>query len=141
MDNGKVSEFKPKMGNEKVVKREATMDCGELNGYFGEDNKKQKGAVGCVAGGGSEKKGYSGGGEGNGLRCCQAEKCTADLNDAKQYHRRHKVCELHAKAQVVLVGGIRQRFCQQCSRFGEVRLLGYWGLFVCRNFTGFSCSC
>lgn len=51
-------------------------------------------------------------------RCCQAEKCAADLSDAKQYHRRHKVCEHHAKAQVVLVAGVRQRFCQQCSRFG-----------------------
>ena len=108
--------FKPKVGNEKVMKRE---DCGEQNGYLEED-KKRKG-VGCD-GGGSGKKGS---GVGGSLRCCQAEKCTADLSDAKQYHRRHKVCEYHAKAQVVLVGGIRQRFCQQCSRFGEVRLLGF----------------
>uniref|UniRef100_A0A7N0UN81 SBP-type domain-containing protein n=1 Tax=Kalanchoe fedtschenkoi TaxID=63787 RepID=A0A7N0UN81_KALFE len=53
-------------------------------------------------------------------RCCQADKCGADLAVAKQYHRRHKVCEAHAKAQVVLLAGIRQRFCQQCSRFHEV---------------------
>lgn len=50
-------------------------------------------------------------------KTCQADNCTADLTAAKTYHRRHKVCELHAKAQVVLVAGIRQRFCQQCSRF------------------------
>lgn len=51
------------------------------------------------------------------MKCCQADKCTAELSDAKQYHRRHKVCEYHSKAQVVIVGGIRQRFCQQCSRY------------------------
>ncbi|GMH14347.1 hypothetical protein Nepgr_016188 [Nepenthes gracilis] len=48
--------------------------------------------------------------------CCQAEKCVVDLTDAKRYHRRHKVCEFHAKAPVVIVAGRRQRFCQQCSR-------------------------
>ncbi|XP_016466876.1 uncharacterized protein LOC107789550 [Nicotiana tabacum] len=54
------------------------------------------------------------------MRCCQADKCTVDLSDAKQYHKRHKVCEYHAKAQAVVVAGLRQRFCQQCSRFHEV---------------------
>ena len=49
-------------------------------------------------------------------RNCQAEKCGADLREAKQYHRRHKVCEHHAKAHVAIVAGIRQRFCHQCSR-------------------------
>ncbi|ESR60504.1 Squamosa promoter-binding-like protein 4 [Citrus sinensis] len=68
--------------------------------------------------GSKKKKGSSGG---SGLRSCQVDKCAADLSDAKQYHRRHKVCEVHAKAQVVLMGGMRQRFCQQCSR----RLAGH----------------
>ncbi|GJY95376.1 squamosa promoter-binding-like protein 4 [Tanacetum coccineum] len=36
-------------------------------------------------------------------RCCQAEKCTSNLAEAKQYHRRHRVCESHAKAQAVVV--------------------------------------
>ncbi|KAK4342334.1 hypothetical protein RND71_038150 [Anisodus tanguticus] len=54
------------------------------------------------------------------LRSCQAEKCSVDLSDAKQYHKRHKVCEYHAKSQVVVVAGLRQRFCQQCSRFHEL---------------------
>ncbi|KAL8140269.1 hypothetical protein V2J09_006290 [Rumex salicifolius] len=49
--------------------------------------------------------------------CCQAENCSADLSDAKRYHRRHKVCEFHAKAPVVIVTALQQRFCQQCSRF------------------------
>ncbi|XP_006595445.1 squamosa promoter-binding-like protein 3 [Glycine max] len=44
----------------------------------------------------------------------------ADLHEAKQYHRRHRVCEYHVKAQVVLVDEVRQRFCQQCSRFHEL---------------------
>ncbi|XP_010928678.1 uncharacterized protein [Elaeis guineensis] len=48
---------------------------------------------------------------------CQAEGCKADLSGAKHYHRRHKVCEFHAKAAVVITGGLHQRFCQQCSRF------------------------
>ncbi|GAB2210964.1 hypothetical protein Droror1_Dr00016254 [Drosera rotundifolia] len=52
--------------------------------------------------------------------CCQADNCTADLTDAKKYHRRHKVCEFHAKAPVVIVSGIQQRFCQQCSKFHEL---------------------
>ncbi|TVU32814.1 hypothetical protein EJB05_24572, partial [Eragrostis curvula] len=48
---------------------------------------------------------------------CQAEGCKADLSAAKHYHRRHKVCEYHAKAAAVAAGGKQQRFCQQCSRF------------------------
>jgi hypothetical protein len=48
---------------------------------------------------------------------CQAEGCKADLSGAKRYHRRHKVCEHHSKAPVVVTaGGLHQRFCQQCSR-------------------------
>ncbi|XP_065875045.1 squamosa promoter-binding protein 1-like [Euphorbia lathyris] len=66
------------------------------------------------------KKGSGGGGGGGGMRCCQAEKCVGDLSDAKAYYRRHKVCENHSKAQIVFVDGIRQRFCQQCSRFHEL---------------------
>ncbi|XP_076886577.1 squamosa promoter-binding-like protein 3 [Bidens hawaiensis] len=68
-----------------------------------------------------KKKGYpNGGGSTSGTRCCQAEKCTTDLAEAKTYHRRHKVCEFHAKAQAVVVAGMHQRFCQQCSRFHEL---------------------
>ncbi|RRT38794.1 hypothetical protein B296_00058535 [Ensete ventricosum] len=47
---------------------------------------------------------------------CKAEGCKTDLSGAKHYHRRHKVCEIHSKATVVAVGGLQQRFCQQCSR-------------------------
>ena len=47
---------------------------------------------------------------------CQVEGCGADLSEVKDYHRRHKVCEMHAKASKANVGSIQQRFCQQCSR-------------------------
>lgn len=84
---------------------------------FKEDNgiNKKKKTVATVSGG------RSGGGSGGvvagvGSPCCQAEKCGVDLTDAKRYHRRHKVCEVHAKAPAVEVAGLRQRFCQQCSR-------------------------
>ncbi|XP_021290234.1 squamosa promoter-binding-like protein 1 [Herrania umbratica] len=48
---------------------------------------------------------------------CQVEDCRADLSNAKDYHRRHKVCDMHSKAGKALVGNVMQRFCQQCSRF------------------------
>ncbi|CAA6658167.1 unnamed protein product [Spirodela intermedia] len=68
------------------------------------------------------RRGAGSGGAAGGLSLpyCQAERCTADLTEAKRYHRRHKVCEAHSKAAVVLVAGLRQRFCQQCSRFHEL---------------------
>ncbi|KAL3503198.1 hypothetical protein ACH5RR_037647 [Cinchona calisaya] len=51
---------------------------------------------------------------------CRAEKCKADLTNSKSYYMRHKVCEYHAKAEVVILEGLKQRFCQQCSRFHEL---------------------
>ncbi|XP_042484007.1 squamosa promoter-binding-like protein 7 [Macadamia integrifolia] len=51
---------------------------------------------------------------------CQVEGCHAVLLNAKDYHRRHKVCEVHSKAPKVVVLGLEQRFCQQCSRFHVV---------------------
>ncbi|KAK4428241.1 Squamosa promoter-binding-like protein 14 [Sesamum alatum] len=48
---------------------------------------------------------------------CQVDNCNEDLSTAKDYHRRHKVCEVHSKAGKALVGKQMQRFCQQCSRF------------------------
>lgn len=47
---------------------------------------------------------------------CQVEGCQVALVNAKDYHRRHKVCEMHSKAPKVIVLGLEQRFCQQCSR-------------------------
>ncbi|KAK4714865.1 hypothetical protein R3W88_020772 [Solanum pinnatisectum] len=51
---------------------------------------------------------------------CQVEKCEVDEDGAKKYHKRHKVCQVHAKAPIVLLAGLRQRFCQQCSKFHEL---------------------
>ncbi|XP_042400232.1 squamosa promoter-binding-like protein 14 [Zingiber officinale] len=51
---------------------------------------------------------------------CQVEGCEADLSGVKAYYCRHKVCGMHSKAPKVIVGGIEQRFCQQCSRFHQL---------------------
>ncbi|XP_060212844.1 squamosa promoter-binding-like protein 1 [Lycium barbarum] len=53
----------------------------------------------------------------NNRAVCQVQDCQADLSSAKDYHRRHKVCDVHSKAANALVGNVMQRFCQQCSRF------------------------
>ncbi|VAI56333.1 unnamed protein product [Triticum turgidum subsp. durum] len=70
---------------------------------------KEKRARGEGAGGG-------GGGGGGGVRC-QVEGCGVELRDAKEYHRKHRVCEAHTKSPRVVVAGQERRFCQQCSRF------------------------
>nr|DAD34207.1 TPA_asm: hypothetical protein HUJ06_004847 [Nelumbo nucifera] len=56
---------------------------------------------------------------GNGTQTvsCLVDGCKSDLSNCRDYHRRHKVCELHSKTPKVMVGGQEQRFCQQCSRF------------------------
>lgn len=51
---------------------------------------------------------------------CQVEGCKLDLSDAKAYYSRHKVCGVHSKTPTVIVGGLEQRFCQQCSRFHQL---------------------
>ncbi|KAL6840663.1 hypothetical protein ACP4OV_029527 [Aristida adscensionis] len=68
---------------------------------------------------GTARGGAAAAGGGGGSRpSCQAEGCRAELSE--RYNRRHKVCVPHSKTPVVLVAGIRQRFCQQCSRFHEL---------------------
>ncbi|KAK4767992.1 hypothetical protein SAY87_003133 [Trapa incisa] len=57
------------------------------------------------------------GSPGSNYPMCQVDDCIEDLSSAKDYHRRHKVCEGHSKAAKALVGKQLQRFCQQCSRF------------------------
>nr|KYP46457.1 Squamosa promoter-binding-like protein 12 [Cajanus cajan] len=95
---------------EDEEEEDESVACGE--GGLGEDEKKK-------GGGGCGRRGSSGGG-GVSPPSCQAEMCGADLTFAKRYHRRHKVCEPHSKAPFVMVAGLRQRFCQQCSRFHEL---------------------
>ncbi|CAN0929204.1 Squamosa promoter-binding-like protein 16 [Linum grandiflorum] len=55
----------------------------------------------------------------NGLQppACLVDGCTSDLTKCREYHRRHKVCEVHSKTARVFVKGQELRFCQQCSRF------------------------
>ncbi|KAK8955283.1 Squamosa promoter-binding-like protein 12 [Platanthera guangdongensis] len=81
-----------------------------------------------VGGGGSSSKSISAptGKKGKGVPAlavgqhkssrCQVEGCNLDLTGAKAYYCRHKVCGMHSKSPKVIVAGIEQRFCQQCSR-------------------------
>uniref|UniRef100_M8ARA6 Squamosa promoter-binding-like protein 7 n=1 Tax=Aegilops tauschii TaxID=37682 RepID=M8ARA6_AEGTA len=66
---------------------------------------------------GKRKEKAAGGGATASMPRCQVEGCHMALAGAKEYHRRHKVCEAHSKAPRVIVHGAEQRFCQQCSRF------------------------
>ncbi|GMI70851.1 hypothetical protein HRI_000754400 [Hibiscus trionum] len=56
-------------------------------------------------------------GGGNQVPSCLVDSCIADLGKCRDYHRRHKVCEVHSKTPQVTIRGQEQRFCQQCSRF------------------------
>jgi hypothetical protein len=47
---------------------------------------------------------------------CQVDCCHADLSGARDYHKRHKVCEAHTRTTVVCIKNVEHRFCQQCSR-------------------------
>uniref|UniRef100_A0A0E0LWU6 SBP-type domain-containing protein n=1 Tax=Oryza punctata TaxID=4537 RepID=A0A0E0LWU6_ORYPU len=76
----------------------------------------RSGSPGSASGGGGGGGG-GGGNSGGSYPMCQVDDCRADLTNAKDYHRRHKVCEIHGKTTKALVGNQMQRFCQQCSRF------------------------
>ncbi|CAA7015035.1 unnamed protein product [Microthlaspi erraticum] len=91
----------------------SNLDEEELDGEEedGGDEDKRKRAMERVRGPSSDRVP---------LRLCQVDRCTANLTEAKQYYRRHKVCEVHAKASAATVAGAKQRFCQQCSRFHEL---------------------
>ncbi|KAK1375338.1 Squamosa promoter-binding-like protein [Heracleum sosnowskyi] len=93
-------------------KKEDANEEDQDDGDESEDDNKKKKALTY-----SSRK-QPGGGSTQG--CCQVEYCTADMCNAKSYHRRHKVCEFHAKAPDALIAGLPQRFCQQCSRFHEL---------------------
>ncbi|GAU19508.1 hypothetical protein TSUD_77520 [Trifolium subterraneum] len=44
---------------------------------------------------------------------CLVDGCQADLSNCRDYHRRHKVCELHSKTAQVTIGGHKQRFIKE----------------------------
>lgn len=90
--------------------------------YF-EDASGGGGGGGLVVSDKRGKGGYCSGGKtsaalgvGSSVARCQVEGCHVALMNAKEYHKRHKVCEMHSKAPKVVVLGLEQRFCQQCSR-------------------------
>ncbi|XP_027906166.1 squamosa promoter-binding-like protein 7 [Vigna unguiculata] len=86
------------------------------SGYFSEGNdKRARGGHGGAGGGGSVKTAAFAV-----VPRCQVEGCHVALVNAKEYHRRHRVCDMHSKAPKVVVLGLEQRFCQQCSRFHVV---------------------
>ncbi|KAK7285510.1 hypothetical protein RJT34_20283 [Clitoria ternatea] len=68
----------------------------------------------------SSKKGRGGSLQASHPPRCQVEGCKVDLSDAKAYYSRHKVCGMHSKSPTVIVAGLQQRFCQQCSRFHQL---------------------
>ncbi|MED6208856.1 Squamosa promoter-binding-like protein [Stylosanthes scabra] len=98
---------------EELEEEDESGGGGDAAGLAAEEEKKKS----SVGGG---RRGSNGGAGGVSPPSCQAERCGADLSEAKRYHRRHKVCEFHSKAPVVVVAGLRQRFCQQCSRFHDL---------------------
>lgn len=77
---------------------------------YGDDEKRKRVVTDHLY----NKKGSKAGG--SVTPSCQVDNCNADLSAAKQYHKRHKVCENHSKAHSVLISELQQRFCQQCSR-------------------------
>ncbi|TKY70266.1 Squamosa promoter-binding protein 13 [Spatholobus suberectus] len=89
-------------------------DEGEVEEAVNGDKKAQNITIKVVRGKGSRTASSSS------QSFCQTDECGVDLSMAKSYNRRHKVCERHSKAPVVLVSSIRQRFCQQCSKFHEL---------------------
>ncbi|TQD96403.1 hypothetical protein C1H46_017898 [Malus baccata] len=60
------------------------------------------------------------GASGDGMAICKADGCAVILSDAKVYNRKHRVCKLHSKAPLVLVSGLKRRFCHKCSRFHDL---------------------
>ncbi|CAN6457392.1 unnamed protein product [Victoria cruziana] len=99
-------------GKERARKQDVAMEEEEEEEDEEEEEKRKRATTTFVLGRKSSNSGQA--------PCCQAENCSADLTTAKRYHRRHKVCETHSKAAIVMVAGLRQRFCQQCSRFHEI---------------------
>lgn len=51
---------------------------------------------------------------------CHVEGCETVMSEETAYFRRYKICRKHLKSNYLIVGGIQQRFCQQCGKFHEV---------------------
>lgn len=70
---------------------------------------------------------------------CQVEGCNLDLSSAKDYHRKHRICESHSKSPKVTVSGMERRFCQQCSRLISLKTHGYISVYHNRTLNLVSC--
>ncbi|KVI02198.1 Transcription factor, SBP-box [Cynara cardunculus var. scolymus] len=123
-----VLKFKnPSMAMEQLAEDDYLDDDAEESGQgylqFGANGGiKKKKMVDSGAGGGGSGKRETAAINGGRMTpsCCQVDSCAADLAVAKRYHRRHKVCEVHSKAPVVVVAGILQRF-HEVSEFDDAR--------------------
>ncbi|CAI5467517.1 unnamed protein product [Closterium sp. Yama58-4] len=99
----------------------AALASGAVGSTHGEGGEvaQERGEEGRGAGGGR-----AGGGSGRiwsgGEREGSVDSCEVELTSHKDYYRRHRVCEAHAKATHVHIQGKAQRFCQQCSRFHDL---------------------
>ncbi|GLI68364.1 hypothetical protein VaNZ11_012767 [Volvox africanus] len=51
---------------------------------------------------------------------CQVAGCGMCLEGMKGYFLRHRVCEEHSKAPMLIIGDVPSRLCQQCSKFHHV---------------------
>nr|WEY03294.1 squamosa promoter-binding-like protein 1 [Gorteria diffusa] len=102
--------MKDRLKNEMIEDGEEEEEDDDDDESFGEASRKKKASSG--------RRGSGSGG--STIPSCQVEGCTYDMSNCKTYHRRHKVCEIHAKAPIVITGGFQQRFCQQCSRFHDL---------------------
>ncbi|CAO2818215.1 unnamed protein product [Amaranthus hypochondriacus] len=116
-----VDDGRRELGNKRrviVIEEDSVEEVGPLtlkigaNSYSASDREKE---VSNWEGTSGKKTKLAGGSSNRAV--CQVEDCGAVLSKAKEYHRRHKVCEVHAKASKALVANVMQRFCQQCSRF------------------------
>nr|GMD85848.1 squamosa promoter-binding-like protein 14 [Ipomoea batatas] len=120
--------FQPGAGAELQPKRrEEQMDDPKKTIHVVEDDETLRlnlgGTGGCKLNAAEElalqpnKRVRSGSPNGGNYPMCQVDNCRENLTNAKDYHRRHKVCEIHSKVSKALVRDQMQRFCQQCSRF------------------------
>ncbi|RDX60173.1 Squamosa promoter-binding-like protein 7, partial [Mucuna pruriens] len=110
-------------------KRHYFEDANNVGGPLGNRHVCGGGGFG-LEGNDKRPRGYCGGGTAAGgggktaafamVPRCQVEGCHVALMNAKEYHRRHRVCDMHSKAPKAVVLGLEQRFCQQCSRFHVV---------------------
>ncbi|XP_061346395.1 squamosa promoter-binding-like protein 9 [Gastrolobium bilobum] len=115
------------MGSEAYTKSPPNSSSESLNGlkfghkiYFEDVGLATPASATSVAGSSGSKKGRGGSVQPAQPPRCQVEGCKIDLSDAKAYYSRHKVCAMHSKSPTVVVSGLQQRFCQQCSRFHQL---------------------